>query len=1225
MTLPYLEKATETEERAEAIALSGLLRVLEHLPEYHALLEHLQGGSRAARTERLIRPARAYLLASLLRHLAQPILVVVPRPEEARRLLEEILAWTDAPEQVHFLPDPGVLPFERAPWPLEQRGQRLAALAALARAGETPSGALVVASVRALMHRTMPPRDMRLGLRRLRVGQQVRVGEMLERWVAWGYRPVEVVEEPGTFSRRGGIVDCYPPNSLRPVRVELFGNQVDSLRLFDPSTQRTVARVEEVWMGPASEALPRFGPVAAEALAHLDLEGCHPMAQSQFRQDLERLQQAAAFQGMELYIPYMYQAEASALDYLPREGVLVVSDPMEVERAMAEALAQAEDLRRELVSAGDLPEGFASPYVDATAFLHRLQEEARLLLSSAEEQPAPGELGYRFHLAGRYGGQLKKVATEVQRLQGQRSRVVILSRQAPRLRELLAEIGVHVTPGERVLDPPAPGEVVVARRILEEGWVLDLSPAPPQPEPGTDALYLFTDGEIFGWARPKPRRARRPRAVAPEAFFADLQPGDYVVHIEHGIGRFLGLATMNLDGVPKEYILVEYAAGDRLYVPVHQADRLSRYVGLSDEPPTLHRLGTADWEQVKARARRAVDEIAQELLDLYAARSVVRGHAFSPDTPWQDELEAAFPYIETEDQLHAIEAVKADMEREIPMDRLICGDVGYGKTEVAVRAAFKAVMDGKQVAVLVPTTVLAQQHFKTFQERLAPFPVEVEMLSRFRSRARQKEILQRLEQGAVDIVIGTHRLLQKDVRFKDLGLVIIDEEQRFGVAHKERLKQLRKEVDVLTLTATPIPRTLHLSLTGVRDMSTIETPPEERLPIWTVLAEYDEALIRQAIRRELDRGGQVYFVHNRVQGIEQMAARVQSLVPEARVAVAHGQMPEKELERVMLQFANGEIDVLVCTTIIESGLDIPNANTIIINRAHRFGLAQLYQLRGRVGRSAVRAYAYLLIPKHHSLSPVERRRLEAVVEARDLGAGFHIAMRDLEIRGAGEILGAHQHGHIAAVGFDLYCRLLAEAVRRLRQQREAGHAGEPEPAPARDPRRRRRRRRDTALMPLVSIELPLQAYIPEEYVPSERLRLQLYRRLASVQEPGQVKELESELQDRFGPLPEPVQNLLYQLRLKALAIAAGAQAVTREEGQFVIHAESLEHMNRERLQRVLGDAARVQRRRVWVRSADQPSIWQARLAQMLEAMAEERAMALERAPVASLPPEGQGF
>ncbi|NLE75777.1 MAG: transcription-repair coupling factor, partial [Chloroflexi bacterium] len=587
---------------------------------------------------------------------------------------------------------------------------------------------------------------------------------------------------------------------------------------------------------------------------------------------------------------------------------------------------------------------------------------------------------------------------------------------------------------------------------------------------------------------------------------------------------------------------------------------------------------------------------------LYAARQAAPGFAYPPDGELMRRLEDAFPYEETGDQAEAIDEVKNDMEAAHPMDRLICGDVGYGKTEVALRAAFKAVMDGRQVAVLVPTTVLAQQHFKTFEERLGPFPVAVEMLSRFRSRAEQKTILEGLAEGSVDVVVGTHRLLQSDVRFKSLGLLIIDEEQRFGVAHKERLKQLRKEVDVLTLTATPIPRTLHLSLSGVRDMSTIETPPDERLPIRTSLHSYDDALVRQAIRRELDRGGQVYFVTDRVQGIEQLAAQLQRLAPEARIAIGHGQMKEKTLERIMLEFANGEIDVLVCTTIIESGLDVPNANTIIINRAHRFGLSQLYQLRGRVGRSAARAYAYLLVPRHQSLSSVEQRRLETVVEARQLGAGFQIAMRDMEIRGAGEILGARQHGHIAEVGFDLYVRLLGDAVRRLREERRARPTQEAAPPP-------KRNAPEAPLFPLVSIELPLQAYIPEEYVGSEQLRLQLYRRLASVGEPQQVKELEKELEDRFGPPPRPVQNLLYQLRLKALALVAGAQAVTREESQFVIRADSLEQVNRERLQNVLGQAARVERRRIWVRGGEEQGIWQGRLLETLEALAREFDMA----------------
>ena len=494
-------------------------------------------------------------------------------------------------------------------------------------------------------------------------------------------------------------------------------------------------------------------------------------------------------------------------------------------------------------------------------------------------------------------------------------------------------------------------------------------------------------------------------ALAPEVFFADITPGDYVVHMEHGIGQFQGLIKMGFEGVEREYLQLEYAQGDKLYVPVHQADRLARYVGVGEATPGLHRLGTSDWEQVKARTKKAVAEIAEDLLELYAAREVVQGHAFSPDAPWQAELEASFPYTETEDQLVAIEAVKHDMEQPQPMDRLICGDVGYGKTEVALRAAFKAIMDDKQVAVLVPTTVLAQQHFTNFSRRLASFPVNVAMLSRFQTPAEQEKTLEGLANGQVDLVVGTHRLLSKDVAFKDLGLLIVDEEQRFGVTHKERIKQMRTEVDVLTLTATPIPRTLHMSLTGVRDLSTIDTPPEERLPIKTIVAEFDETMIRQAILREIDRNGQVYFVHNRVQGIEQMAAHLQKIVPEARMVIAHGQMPEKELSSVMLAFAEGEYDVLVCTSIIESGLDIPNVNTILINRADQFGLAQLYQLRGRVGRSAVRAYAYLVVDKYKTLTSDARRRLEAIEEASELGAGFRIAMHDLEIRGAGELLG----------------------------------------------------------------------------------------------------------------------------------------------------------------------------------------------------------------------------
>ncbi|RME55252.1 MAG: transcription-repair coupling factor, partial [Caldilineae bacterium] len=702
-------------------------------------------------------------------------------------------------------------------------------------------------------------------------------------------------------------------------------------------------------------------------------------------------------------------------------------------------------------------------------------------------------------------------------------------------------------------------------------------------------VLLLTDAELFGWQKTATRKQRRTQStVAPELFFADVKPGDYVVHMEHGIGQYEGLVKLELGGVEREYLQVNYAQGDKLYVPVHQADRLSKYVGAGDSgvPPAITRLGTADWQLAKARAQRAVEEIAEDLLALYAERELVRGHAFSPDSTWQEEMEAAFPFQETEDQLQVIQEVKRDMESEQPMDRIIIGDVGYGKTEVAVRAAFKAVMDGKQVAVLVPTTVLAQQHFRTFSQRLAPFPVRVEMLSRFRTPAQQQAVLRGLEDGTVDIVIGTHRLLSQDVTFKDLGLLVVDEEQRFGVAHKERLKQLRTQVDVLTLSATPIPRTLHMSLSGVRDMSTITTPPQERLPVRTVLSEYDEVLVRQAIQRELERGGQVFFVHNRVRGLQVLAQRVQRLVPDAVVAVAHGQMPERALEETMLRFAEGEIDVLVCTTIVENGLDIRRANTMIINRADHFGLAQLYQLRGRVGRGAERGYCYLLHDKHKALSFDARRRLEALLESsEELGAGFRIAMRDLEIRGAGELLGARQHGQIAAVGFDLYTRLLTQAVndlRRKKKQFEAATGRGDEATATRSPETGPHQEgpplpfaMDDPLAPPVTLDLPFVAEIPARYVPEEELRLQLYRRIAGLSTEEEIEAMRQELVDRFGKdpetstVPEEIANLFYQILVKARALKAGVPNIGRRRDQIAIRIPEMPDKARRALQQRL--------------------------------------------------------
>jgi transcription-repair coupling factor (superfamily II helicase) len=772
-------------------------------------------------------------------------------------------------------------------------------------------------------------------------------------------------------------------------------------------------------------------------------------------------------------------------------------------------------------------------------------------------------------------------------------------------------------------------------------------------------LHLFTDAELFGWSKPQARA--RPKAhstVAPEIFFADVKPGEHVVHIEHGIGLFDGLVRMELAGIEREYLQVSYARGDKLYVPVHQADRLSRYVGAGESTPPVSRLGTADWAQVKERAKHAVAEIAEDLLKLYAERETIQGFVYSPDGPWQEDVEAAFPYQETDDQLRAVDAVKQDMESPRPMDRLICGDVGYGKTEVAIRAAFKAVNDGRQVAFLVPTTVLAQQHYRNISSRLSKFPVRVEMLSRFRTAAQQDKVIDGLRAGTVDLVVGTHRLLSQDVAFKDLGLLVIDEEQRFGVAQKEMIKQLRAKVDVLTLSATPIPRTLHMSLSGIRDMSTINTPPKERQPIHTVLAENDDLLVKQAIQRELNRQGQVFVVTDRIRGIQALADRIRRLAPEASVAVGHGQMHERELEEVMMRFADGEIDVLVATTIIENGLDIQNANTIIINRADHFGLAQLYQLRGRVGRSAQRGHCYLLYDKHGTLTYDARRRLEAIIESgEELGAGFRIAMRDLEIRGAGELLGARQHGHIDSVGFDLYTRLLAQAINEARRKKArfdqavgdadsgvlgssgGGVVGSTDETEPQDPTTLQPQAPNTPQLqpasdlpfdladPLqapVQLDLPFDARIPATYIEDEEIRLQLYRRIAGITHAELLDEMRKELVDRFGKdeetgsVPEEVENLFFQIRIKILATRAGVSKVGRELDHLVLHADALENMDRRTLQRRLrlhlgrlneedgshipDEGAKVARRAIHL-PIDDEGQWQHALVRTLQVMA----------------------
>jgi transcription-repair coupling factor (superfamily II helicase) len=1088
--------------------LTGITKYLEQTDSFRAF-----GSPGEAATIGVPDGAKAVTVAALARRSPRPILLLTARPARAEALVEELPAWAGSGLPVLHFPERDPLPYERiAPEPEAVR-ERLRALSSLADGGPQ----IVVAGVAALLQRTLSPEERRAALHRLRRGGRLELEPFLASLVRAGYRVEPLVQEPGEVSRRGGIIDIFPPDAEHPVRVELLGSEIETLRLFDPLTQRSVGPVDEAELLPARELILAPSP---DILKGTKTSKLAPEHRERWEEELAQLRQGDIPAGVEVYVQFL--AQHTLLDHLPDDAVVVLDEEADIAGAAQDAADQAEATRAELEQRGEIPTGLPFPLAGWDGLrevIERRPGVVRLARWASEEHPQVARLPFTPPAA--FAGQLRRLVSDTSRRIEEGRRTVIVSQQADRLAEVFTDEG---TPASVVsLLETEPGGLSIVRGSLSEGWRF---------RAGRTDLALLTDTEVFGFV--KQRRAPPRRSLNREAFLADLTPGSYLVHIDHGIARFAGLLQKTVDGHQREYLELHYAEGDKLYVPTDQLDRVSRYIGPSDRMPHPTRLGSGEWQRARERVKKAVQVLARELLTLYATREVLPGHAYPEDTPWQMEMEAAFPYVETPDQVHAINSVKQEMEAPRPMDRLICGDVGYGKTEVAIRAAFKAVMGGRQVALLVPTTVLAQQHFETFSERLAAFPVTVDVLSRFRSDQEQRQIVEKVADGGIDIIIGTHRLLQKDVTFKDLGLLVIDEEQRFGVAHKEHLKKLRKEVDVLTLSATPIPRTLYMALGEIRDMSTMETPPEDRLPIKTYVAQYDEHLVREAITREMERGGQVYFVHNRVHNIDLIADKVRDIVPEARISVGHGQMDEKVLAAAMNEFVHGRSDVLVCTTIIESGLDIPNVNTIIINQADRLGLAQLYQLRGRVGRGAHRAYAYLLYDKTTRLTETARQRLQAIFEATELGAGFQIAMRDLEIRGAGNLLGPEQSGFMAAVGFDLYVRLLAGAVERLR----ALMRGEA-PPPERD-------------VTGVSIDLPLSAHLPPAYVPDINLRLALYQRLSAAKTQQEVGEIGIEMVDRFGPPPPVVRNLLYIAALRAVAGEAGVQSIIEEDSAAVV-------------------------------------------------------------------------
>jgi transcription-repair coupling factor (superfamily II helicase) len=1151
------------------MTLSHLLPALRAEPPVASLIGALDQDRGRVAIADLPVSARPPVAAALLHDETRPALVVTARADRAEALAQALAEYLPPTREPVLWPAPEALPYEQLPFDLETATRRVAILDRLVRWRDVGGSApVLVTSVHGLLQLVIGPDALRSHTRTIRVGDRLNLPDLLAWAVAVGYELVPLVQDPGTIARRGGIIDIFPPGAEHPVRIDLFGDDVDDIRRFAIGSQRTTERLRAITLLPPTE-LPLWRlREAAEELADLDTSGLRPEVAAEWRRLLGQMAAGVTPAAVDLFSPYLLAEPHTVADFFGPHDIVVVDEPGAVDLAAAQLESQAAELEANFVSNGELPPGLKRPYGSWETVRVRLNALRRLsfgLTSDEEGIVALDDIVDAPQFAGRLTNMLEDVADRLQN----GWRIVVATDQVNRLTEVFEENDIFPRTEKRrdrsAMPPPLdPGTIEIRASDLDGGWMA----------PGARTLVL-SDLDLFGFRKQARQRGRQSQADA-SAFVASLTPGEYVVHVDHGIARFVGLVRLDASGVEREYMLLEYLRSDKLYVPVDQSDRVSRYSGGGTEP-TLTRLGSGEWANAKRRARRAVRELAFELVQMYAAREVASGHAYPPDTTWDIELAESFPYATTADQQRAIDDVKADMESAEPMDRLVCGDVGFGKTEVAIRAAFKAVNDGRQVAILVPTTVLALQHATTFANRLAPFPVRVEMLSRLRTKQEQREVVAGLADGSVDIVIGTHRLVQNDIKFKDLGLVVIDEEQRFGVRHKEFLKRLRTEVDVLTMSATPIPRTLHMALAGIRDISIIDTAPRARLPIRTFVTEAKDQLIREVVLRELDRGGQIYFVHNRVHDIDRVVHKLRDLVPEGRFGLGHGQMDERVLEEVILGFVRHDYDVLVSTTIIESGIDIPNVNTIVINNSDTLGLTQLYQLRGRVGRSATRAYAYLLYRPGKALSEIAQERLEAIQEATELGAGLRVAMRDMEIRGAGNILGAEQSGHIAEIGYELYIRLLGQAVEEIRSGKPVAEVGP------------------------VMLDLPLTALIPADYVVDTELRLALYRQIAAVASEQELANTRVELEDRFGSIPDAVEHLLALISVRLRAARLGIESVIEREREIVIRPVSAGHLERE-LRSKLGVAVRITPNSIRLRLTDLQIPWQRALDTVLDAV-----------------------
>lgn len=1109
--------------------MKGLVKPLNEITEYRYLVDNIGKGVSPIAVHGLSESQRCHVAYSIFEQFNKPLVFVTYNDLEAKKIYEDLSFFTS---NAYYLPSREVLFYDIEAISSDIASERLKVIRRIIN-GER---LILVTSVDNLSQKYIDPEMLRGHTKKLKVGDTLDLRDLIDNFIISGYDRVDMVEGKGQFSIRGGIIDFYPLTSGSAYRIELFDDEIDSIREFDVLSQRSTDKVSVAEIFPAREIIVErkssyegYDKISQQLNQRLgsgkgkkDKEHTDRL-KSKIKGVLERLKESIYFEGIDGFLPYFYSKLFNLIEYFKVQPLVIVDEPSRVLQRIDTLSFEFSETFENMLSKGEILPSQGELLYPKGEILGSILNNGVLtlnILPKLVESFNPRSIvNFTAMTMHPFHGQMELLIEELKLWKSKKYRVAILSgtsakgqRLVSSLQEKNIEALYYDVPPEDII----PGQIIVTKGILNRGF-----------EYPAIGFVIVSDREIFGESKQK-RRPTNAKGVAKIKSFTDLKIGDYVVHVNHGIGIFQGVKQLTVEGIKKDYLDIRYASGDKLYVPVDQLELVQKYIGAEGKPPKVYKLGGTDWIKIKAKVKDSIKEMADGLVKLYALRQQVQGHAYSYDTPWQKQFEEEFPYEETPDQLTAIEEIKRDMENSKPMDRLLCGDVGYGKTEVAIRAAFKAVMDGKQVAFLVPTTILAEQHYNNFKQRFADFPVKIDMISRFRSPSDQKKTLKAAQDGMVDILVGTHRLLQKDIKFKDLGLLVIDEEQRFGVAHKEAMKNLKRNVDVLTLSATPIPRTLHMSLLGVRDMSVIETPPEERYPVQTYVVEYNEQLVRDAILRELNRGGQIYFVYNRVESIKEMFTRLSVLVPESRIGIAHGQMSEHELENVMVSFLKGDCDILLSTTIIESGLDIPNVNTLIVYDADKMGLSQLYQLRGRVGRSNRLAYAYFTYKRDKMLSEVAEKRLKAIKEFTEFGSGFKIAMRDLEIRGAGNLLGPEQHGHMEAVGYDMYCRLLEEAVHEVKGEKFR------EPA-------------ETA------VDLSINAYIDSEFIKDESQKIEIYKKIAAIKDIKDMYDIEEEVEDRFGDIPQSTRNLLKIAYMKVVASKAGVSNISQKGNAVNVH------------------------------------------------------------------------